>query len=80
MGNNIDRYANFPRLVGETGNVCPNGFLLYSIQFLNFFYGTSTGGKNFVFAHSSAQVDGIVTALLRGAFEFSGQKCSAASR
>lgn len=56
LGTNIDRYANYPRLVGETG------------------------GKNFVIAHSSANVDAVVTALLRGAYEFSGQKCSAASR
>jgi 1-pyrroline-5-carboxylate dehydrogenase len=56
IGNNVERYVHFPRLVGETG------------------------GKNFVFAHSSANIDGLVTALTRGAFEYSGQKCSAASR
>lgn len=56
LGDNIDRYANYPRLVGETG------------------------GKNFVFVHQSADKDAVVTALLRGAYEFSGQKCSAASR
>ena len=39
-----------------------------------------TGGKNFVIAHSSADVDTVVTALARGAFEYQGQKCSAASR
>ena len=39
-----------------------------------------TGGKDFVFAHPSADVDALVTALVRGAFEFQGQKCSAASR
>ncbi|MFX0116190.1 MAG: L-glutamate gamma-semialdehyde dehydrogenase [Candidatus Hodarchaeota archaeon] len=39
-----------------------------------------TGGKDFVFAHSSADVDELVAALVRGAFEYSGQKCSAASR
>jgi len=39
-----------------------------------------TGGKDFVVAHKSADVDALVTALLRGAFEFQGQKCSAASR
>lgn len=39
-----------------------------------------TGGKDFVVAHPSAPVDVVVTALLRGAFEFQGQKCSAASR
>ncbi len=39
-----------------------------------------TGGKDFVFAHPSSQVDALVAALARGAFEFQGQKCSAASR
>ena len=39
-----------------------------------------TGGKDFVLAHESADPDVVVTALLRGAFEFQGQKCSAASR
>jgi 1-pyrroline-5-carboxylate dehydrogenase len=39
-----------------------------------------TGGKDFVVAHSSADVPALVTALLRGAFEYQGQKCSAASR
>src|SRR3954449_11861877 len=39
-----------------------------------------TGGKDFVVAHPSADVDVLRTALIRGAFEFQGQKCSAASR
>jgi len=39
-----------------------------------------TGGKDFVMVHRSADVDVTVTALLRGAFEYQGQKCSAASR
>ena len=39
-----------------------------------------TGGKDFVFAHSSADVPALVTGLVRGAFEYQGQKCSAASR
>lgn len=39
-----------------------------------------TGGKDFVVAHPSAEVDVLVTALARGAFEYQGQKCSAASR
>jgi 1-pyrroline-5-carboxylate dehydrogenase len=39
-----------------------------------------TGGKDFVFAHPSADVDALVAALVRGAFEYQGQKCSAASR
>ena len=39
-----------------------------------------TGGKDFVFAHPTADVDSLVTALVRGAFEYQGQKCSAASR
>jgi 1-pyrroline-5-carboxylate dehydrogenase len=39
-----------------------------------------TGGKDFVLAHESADPDVLATALLRGAFEYQGQKCSAASR
>jgi 1-pyrroline-5-carboxylate dehydrogenase len=39
-----------------------------------------TGGKDFVLAHASANTDVVATALLRGAFEYQGQKCSAASR
>ena len=39
-----------------------------------------TGGKDFIIAHSSANPDVLRTALIRGAFEYSGQKCSAASR
>lgn len=56
IGNNIQNYGCYPRIVGETG------------------------GKDFVFAHPSADVDALVTALVRGAFEYQGQKCSAASR
>lgn len=39
-----------------------------------------TGGKDFVFVHSSADPEAVITALIRGAFEYQGQKCSAASR
>lgn len=39
-----------------------------------------TGGKDFVMVHRSSKVQQVVTALIRGAFEFQGQKCSAASR
>ncbi len=39
-----------------------------------------TGGKDFVFAHPTAHIDALVAALVRGAFEYQGQKCSAASR
>ena len=39
-----------------------------------------TGGKDFVFAHPSADVDVLRTALIRGSFEYQGQKCSAVSR
>jgi len=39
-----------------------------------------TGGKDFVFVHPSADPEALVTALIRGAFEYQGQKCSAASR
>jgi 1-pyrroline-5-carboxylate dehydrogenase len=56
IGQNIDRYRSYPRIVGETG------------------------GKDFVVAHRSADVDTVATAILRGSFEYQGQKCSAASR
>ena len=39
-----------------------------------------TGGKDFVFIHATADVDTATTALIRGAFEYQGQKCSAVSR
>jgi 1-pyrroline-5-carboxylate dehydrogenase len=39
-----------------------------------------TGGKDFILAHETAELDGVATAIVRGAFEYQGQKCSAASR
>ncbi len=39
-----------------------------------------TGGKDFIFVHNSANIDEVATAITRGAFEYQGQKCSAASR
>jgi len=39
-----------------------------------------TGGKDFIFVHASADVDAVATAIVRGGFEYQGQKCSAASR
>jgi len=56
VGQNIARYKQYPRLVGETG------------------------GKDFVLAHRSCDVEALCVALVRGAFEYQGQKCSAASR
>jgi len=56
VGQNIDHYRNYPRIVGETG------------------------GKDFIVAHPSADVEAVATAILRGSFEYQGQKCSAASR
>lgn len=56
IGNNLDKYRAYPRIVGETG------------------------GKDFVIAHRSANAKEVATALSRGAFEYQGQKCSAASR
>ena len=56
IGQNIDHYKAYPRIVGETG------------------------GKDFVVAHPSAHALEVSTALSRGAFEYQGQKCSAASR
>jgi len=56
VGENIARYRNYPRVVGETG------------------------GKDFVIAHPSAEPHPLAAILIRGAFEYQGQKCSAASR
>ncbi|MDB0027510.1 L-glutamate gamma-semialdehyde dehydrogenase [Flavobacteriales bacterium] len=56
IGNNIEKYKSYPRIVGETG------------------------GKDFIIAHKSAVSSEVATAISRGAFEFQGQKCSAASR
>src|SRR5581483_7644003 len=39
-----------------------------------------TGGKDFILAHPSADTDALATAIVRGSFEYQGQKCSAASR
>lgn len=39
-----------------------------------------TGGKDFIFAHPTAHIDSLVAAMVRGAYEYQGQKCSAASR
>lgn len=56
VGENLDNYVSYPKLVGETG------------------------GKDFVMVHPSAEPLEVATALIRGAFEYQGQKCSAASR
>lgn len=56
IGENLDSYRQYPRIVGETG------------------------GKDFVVAHPTADRKVLITAMLRGAFEYQGQKCSAASR
>ena len=56
IGNNIDSYKTYPRIVGETG------------------------GKDFILAHESIGPTELATAMIRGAFEYQGQKCSAASR
>ncbi len=56
IGNNIDVYKTYPRIVGETG------------------------GKDFIWVHPSADSEQVATAISRGAFEYQGQKCSAASR
>lgn len=56
IGQNINKYKTYPRIVGETG------------------------GKDFVWAHPSSDAKEVATALSRGAFEYQGQKCSAASR
>lgn len=56
IGNNLEKYRSYPRVVGETG------------------------GKDYIFAHPSAHRKAVAVAMSRGAFEFQGQKCSAASR
>ncbi|MBM7615673.1 L-glutamate gamma-semialdehyde dehydrogenase [Alkaliphilus hydrothermalis] len=56
IGENIDRYKTYPKIVGETG------------------------GKDFIFAHKNVKINQLATAMIRGAFEYQGQKCSAASR
>ena len=56
IGGGVDRYRNYPRIVGETG------------------------GKDFILAHPSADADEVAAAIVRGSFEYQGQKCSAASR
>ncbi|MDZ7779024.1 MAG: L-glutamate gamma-semialdehyde dehydrogenase [Gemmatimonadota bacterium] len=56
IGDGLDGYHNYPRIVGETG------------------------GKDFIVAHASADPEAVKTAILRGAFEYQGQKCSAVSR
>ncbi len=58
IGENITRYRQYPRLVGETG------------------------GKDFIFAHASAgeELDSLAVAIVRGGYEYQGQKCSAVSR
>ena len=56
VGNNIQNYKSYPRIVGETG------------------------GKDFILAHKSSNLKGLSTSMIRGAFEYQGQKCSAASR
>ena len=56
IGGGIERYRNYPRIVGETG------------------------GKDFIVAHPSADAEALATAIVRGSFEYQGQKCSASSR
>ena len=58
VAENMGRYRQYPRLVGETG------------------------GKDFIFAHASAvdDLDALATAIVRGGYEYQGQKCSACSR
>ncbi len=56
IGSDIRKYADYPRIVGETG------------------------GKDFIFAHESADIGALVAGIVRGSFEYQGQKCSAVSR
>ncbi|SDC64156.1 L-glutamate gamma-semialdehyde dehydrogenase [Williamwhitmania taraxaci] len=56
LGENLPRYKNYPKIVGETG------------------------GKDFIVAHPSANADEVAVGMVRGSFEYQGQKCSASSR
>jgi 1-pyrroline-5-carboxylate dehydrogenase len=56
VGQNLDKYRNYPRIVGEAG------------------------GKDFIFSHPSADLESLAINILRGAYGYQGQKCSAASR
>jgi 1-pyrroline-5-carboxylate dehydrogenase len=56
VGENLNRYKIYPRLIGETG------------------------GKDYIFVHESAELEEAATAIVRAAFEYQGQKCSACSR
>jgi 1-pyrroline-5-carboxylate dehydrogenase len=56
IGNNLNKYRGYPRIVGETG------------------------GKDFIVAHPSSHAQEVAVGITRGAFEYQGQKCSAASR
>ena len=56
VGENITKYRNYPRLIGETG------------------------GKDFILAHRSADLEALAAACVRGAYEYQGQKCAAPSR
>jgi 1-pyrroline-5-carboxylate dehydrogenase len=56
IGDNMDTYRSYPRIVGETG------------------------GKDFIIAHPDSDWEAVKTAIVRGSFEYQGQKCSAASR
>jgi 1-pyrroline-5-carboxylate dehydrogenase len=56
IGANLDKYKNYPRIVGEAG------------------------GKDFIFVHRSANLENVAINIIRGAYGYQGQKCSAASR
>lgn len=56
IGNNIEKYKSYPKIVGETG------------------------GKDFILAHESADAKALAVGIVRGSFEYQGQKCSASSR
>jgi 1-pyrroline-5-carboxylate dehydrogenase len=63
-------FSNVWRLVGENIRAYENYPRLVG----------ETGGKDFIFAHATADAEPLITAMIRGAFEYQGQKCSAASR
>ena len=73
IGQNLDKYRGYPRVVGETGQY--SGVDVVSRAWL-----TRVGGKNFHLYHPTADIESGVVQAIRAAFEYSGQKCSALAR
>lgn len=85
IGNAVFSDRNFAGLHFTGSNVTFNRLWQLTAQNLNQYKSYpkivgETGGKDFILVHKSAEVDEVATAMVRGAFEYQGQKCSAASR